>query len=303
VSRAESSPGPVEVDLDRLADYAAGVLDNAAAADVSRLIATEPGWSSAYLALVAADAATRRELRAYAQSHLEPMPGDVVARLEKAFEAPTRTPVAARHAHVASIAEARRRRRVFAGLAAAAAAVVAIAGGLTVAGRLIDRATTSNSAGGSTTLSEDGAAPAPQLAAGLPPVLASGSDYRRETLATFEQYAFRAAVPSGGTAPTPLRDSRSSTTSKDSGLGGSLVREDVAAALRRLAEPTALRTCLDAIATTHPGVATAVDFARFDGTPALIVLVQTGQGGSTVVAVGPGCGVAGTDEKASAPVK
>jgi len=302
MSRAESSPGPVEVDLDRLADYAAGVLDNADAADVSRLIATEPGWSSAYLALVAADAATRRELRAYAQSHLEPMPADVVARLEQAFEAPTRTPVAARHAHVASIAQARRRRRVFAGLAAAAAAVVAIAGGITVAGGLIDR-TTSESGAGSAALSEgsDGAAPAP------PPVLASGLDYRRETLGRLEQYARSVFAQSAAGTPTAAapRDSRPSSRTgfTDTTRETPLVREDVAAALRRLAEPTALRTCLDAIATAHPGVATAVDFARFDGAPALIVLVRTGQGGSTVVAVGPSCGVAGTDERASAPVQ
>ncbi len=125
---------PRAVDLDLLADYAAGVLDPRAAAEVAHLISTEPAWARAHAALVRADAAVQGDLRAYAQSHLEPMPADVVARVDDALRA------AAGPTNVVPITAARgrprhasaRRRRFATGLAAAAAAAVALIGGLAV---------------------------------------------------------------------------------------------------------------------------------------------------------------------------
>jgi len=284
-----------EVDLDRLADYAAGVLDHADAAEVSRLIAAEPAWASAYMALVAADAATRRHLRAYAQSHIEPMPADVVARLDDALGSLARTTKAARTAEVVPIAESRRRRRAFAGLAAAAAAVVALVGGVTVvAGTLGTRSagTGTGSAALSDTSAGRAASPpgAPEVAyEGGPAVVDTGSDYRRDTLAQLGAWMASGGEPA---APAP----KAITPSPGPGLQ---FKDDVATSLSRLANPEALRTCLLAIDAVHPGTATVVDFAKFGGAPALVVLVRSRGGGSVVVAVGPNCGVGSADEKAS----
>ena len=76
-----------EDDLDRLADYTAGVLDPQQAAEVDRLIAADPAWAQAYAELTAAgpwlDEALSGLLR-------EPMPADVAALLERAVQTASR---------------------------------------------------------------------------------------------------------------------------------------------------------------------------------------------------------------------
>jgi hypothetical protein len=274
-------------DLDRLADYAAGVLDRVDAAEVSRLIATQASWADAYLGLIAADAMTKAELRADARARLEPMPSEVIARLEAAFRQIDAGRPAQAPAAVVPLEPARRRRRLSA-LVAAAAAVVAIAGGVTVAAGLIGTSSQLTSGEGSRADSNAGAGgaaavPAPALG-GQPLVMASGTDYGPGTLG---QVGRAAAVPGAGIAePTPsgAKSSRNAESFFDLATGDSL------------------QVCLAAIIREHPGTVTIVDYARYLGQPALVVLIRTDSGGGIAVAVGPACGRTGADERASAPV-
>jgi hypothetical protein len=43
-----------------------------------------------------------------------------------------------------------------------------------------------------------------------------------------------------------------------------------------------------------------LDYARFEGQPALMIVVRQAAS-STIIAVGPDCGVLGADEKAAVP--
>ena len=75
--------------------------------------------------------------------------------------------------------------------------------------------------------------------------------------------------------------------------------------LARLEDPAALQVCLDAIGLAHgsaPVTVTGVDYARFEGRPALVVVFTDRTGGRWAWASGPDCGVAGTDELYSARV-
>jgi hypothetical protein len=53
--------------------------------------------------------------------------------------------------------------------------------------------------------------------------------------------------------------------------------------------------CLNAIVARHGGRPTLVDYAHYEGRPAVIV-VLTGPDGTRVVAAGPNCGATGPDE-------
>jgi hypothetical protein len=145
---------------------------------------------------------------------------------------------------------------------------------------------------------------APQSAAGrqlsLPggpvPVSETGTDYRADTLIQaagqrvladpqLDQGAgdddFRKSMPSSAQAPVS------------------------AAGLDRLRLEEALRACIDAIAAQHgAGEITpqTIDFARFDGAPALIVKFDAA-GGSWVWASGPACGTPGVGADKLASVK
>ena len=61
-------------------------------------------------------------------------------------------------------------------------------------------------------------------------------------------------------------------------------------ALSRLLDPSALNDCLTAVEATNGGTVSAVDFASYQGQPALIVTIDTP---ATVVVVGPACGSPG----------
>ncbi|MGE5829551.1 MAG: hypothetical protein ACM30G_14495 [Micromonosporaceae bacterium] len=278
-------------DLDRLADYAAGVLDRVEAAEVSRLIATQLSWADAYLGLVAADAMTKAQLRADARARLEPMPSEVIARLDAAFqridvERLTPMPSAA-PAVVVPLEPARRRRRLT-GLVAAAAAITAIAGGVTVATTMIGTTSQSTSGGAGGALAESDrnsghpAVPAP--AQGGPVFVATGTDYGPTTLAKVGRAT---SAPNAGVA--------------EPSLGAPKAINDAAERFSDFASGGSLSACLAALTQAHPGTVTVVDYARYLGTPALVVFIRTGTGG-LAVAVGPACGMAGTDERASAPV-
>jgi hypothetical protein len=318
-----SGAGSVAVDLDRLADFTAGVLDRADAAEVAHLVASDARWATAHAALVRADPLVRDELRAaWAAS---PMPADVAARIDDSLRAigatsgaKSRDRTRAANPAVVSLDAARARgtgrpggtaragaagrgrwRGSWTGLAAAAAAVVAVIGGIAVANQFATQGapTTASGSGSGREESADqapapGAASAPTAAfAGTPSFVISGIDYRPETLAQLARMQLF-----GGVKP-------SDTGSKVAGGGEvpQMVRDAAAEPLSRLTDPVALRTCLNAIGSAHPGSVTLVDYARFGGEPALVVVVRRGTA-STVVAVGPDCGLAGADEKASAPV-
>jgi hypothetical protein len=59
-----------------------------------------------------------------------------------------------------------------------------------------------------------------------------------------------------------------------------------------------LAGCLDAVEARWPGTPVALDYASFDGRPALVVWLRTATG-IMVVAVGPNCGLTGVDALAS----
>ncbi|GEM_PF-1278039 len=325
---ASGAADSVAVDLDRLADFTADVLDRADAAEVAHLVASDAGWATAHAALVRADALVRDELRA--ASTATPMPADVVARVNDSLRAVAAmsgakrrdgTRHGTRHGTrdgtrdgipaVVSLDAARARgtgraresargrwRGSWAGLAAAAAAVVAVIGGIAVANQFATQNAPTTASGSGLNREETsdqapapGALAAPTAAfAGTPSFVISGSDYRPETLAQL------ARIPSLGGVP------QSDAASKEASAEvPQMVRAAAPEPLSRLTDPAALRTCLDAIGSAHPGSVTLVDYARFVGKPALVVLVRQGTA-STVVAVGPDCGLAGADEKASAPV-
>lgn len=101
---------------------------------------------------------------------------------------------------------------------------------------------------------------------------ASGTDYRAETLADFPNVRLPALAPG---SPDLL-----------------------ASPLPALANESSFQACLAAVETRYAGQVTAADFARYEGQPALILLIQ-GPQGPLVVAVGDDCGRAGLDEKAA----
>jgi hypothetical protein len=308
---------PRAVDLDLLADYAAGVLEPQAATEVAHLISTEPAWARAHAALARADAAVRVDLRAHAQSRPEPMPADVVARVDDALR------VAAGPTNVVPITAARgrarhsstRQRRFATALAAAAAAAVAVIGGLAVVQNLDgvvstgEPATAFDSGAESGRGADAGGAVAPTSAPQVPPafpggpvVLSTGTNYQLDTLASssLRRLDLILAVP----APRP---SAQAPKSAEDPVAPALLGD--ASALERLNNVATLQECLMAIAARHPGQALVVDYASFEGQPALVVLVaaptelSSGRPGvpGTVVVVGLSCGVSGADVRAAVP--
>lgn len=298
--------GLSEVELDRLADWTAGALESTDAAEVARLVATDPRWSQAHALLVEADQAVRDDLLA-ASAPAPAMPLDVVARIEAALRDassgsvipldPTRArPSTRTRSRSSSRRRSDPRRRHNSRILAIAAAVIAVAGGLGYA------LTQVPSVGGSATSaapaldSAEGDAGPGQVAApnsgALPRVVVTDTNYTRTALAALGAVSDTAAeappgLTSGGNAtrdaPFPVPD---------------VMKQAIPGPLARLTAPAALSACLSAVVQAHPGAPVSVEFARFDGQPALIILLRT-NGASTVVAVGPDCGLAGADEKAA----
>jgi anti-sigma factor RsiW len=301
-------------DLDRLADYTAGLLDPAEAAEVDRLIATDDGWARAHDALIAAQPLVDRAL---ARLPEERMPADVAARIEHALgraagdargagpgqrstagdargagpgQRPTAIgpgPAAGTGSNVIDLGRARRWRRAALATTAVAAAVAVCAGGLVALNGL-------RSVTNSATSSAGGAANAPQVTQDtgtVPTILVSGTDYTHVQLATPPAEASRVpdalsgqpgkGAPSGAAAAPGGRSNADAVPPSTA----------VPAELARLTDPTQLRACLDAIVAVDRGQPTSVDYARYKGQPALIVTLAVGP--VTAVAVGPSCGLPG----------
>jgi hypothetical protein len=290
--------GPRGVDRDLLADYLGGALDGTPdGRRVADLVAHDPAWRSAHDELAYALPAVTAALADLPP--VEPMPTDVADRITAALAdlprrtpdelayldglaPPGTTPAGERRLHPVPgsgsdrAAHRRRRMRRWAAPVAVAAAVAAFAA-LTVhhtrGGDSAERST----AGGAATFATAGSrAPNEVLrhqgdGAG-PVVLASGTDYTPDTLDVAPFAAPAAKTGAQGGEPGP----------------------SVPQPLARLSGEGALNACLQAIAAAHgaPIQARTVDFASFQGSPAVVVRFAAA-GGAWVWVSGPECGTPG----------
>jgi hypothetical protein len=308
-----------EVDLDLLADYAAGVLDETDSRHVRELIESDPRWTQAHDAVLAADAAVAAQLRAVAQVDLT-IPDDVAARLDATLDEAHGTdsadaPVLSLVGQDRGIGRTRshrpsqptRRTVPWPWLAAAAAVIGVVLVGLPALGGLftkMDGSPTSASdsgSGGFAASRENGQEAAPvaprgaqDSAAGGAVVTFSGIDYTASSLKALS--AVRGPLTDTGSAksvPAPNFESLQSYSAQSAPPVAQRTAP-VPTELARLLDPVALSACVAAVESVTPGRATAVDFARYQGRPALVVTVGT-TSGLVAVVVGPACGVAGPD--------
>lgn len=317
------------VDIDLLADYVGGLLDGTPEeASVAALVADDPAWREAHAALTEGMASVAAGLHALG-AEPAPMPDDVATRLtaalaelprpsargdEPAAQAERAAPAGrhlsavpdqgSTHPKDASAAGSRRRVRRWAAPFAVAAGALTFLGfglqNLLGGGGAADTATSSRAEGGYGETYD-----APMIGSGEPKlggpaaarepaevptadrIIASGVDYRRASLARQAQNSEQTAATTGGIPPT--------ADGTRTPAGG--VEEDQAAgpALRRLQVREALLACLQAIGRQNGGGPISVgtvDYARFEGAPALIVSFTAGNG-EWAWAVGPDCGAPG----------
>jgi len=295
-----------EVDLDRLADYVGGALDGTPdAATVAQLVATDPRWTSAYEALLSAGAAVRTDLGALAAEPVT-IPDDVAARLDAAFAG--EPPLAARRLTALpggrDGTKQRTRRRRWAGAVGVAASVLVFGAGLvSVAPHLNggnDKSATT--AGGAP--DNSASSPGEPLAADrgydakAGGVRASGFDYDRDSLSALDAQSKATRQPNAateGAGPGALAAPTAPT------IDPSAVPE----ALRRLVDPEARAVCLKAILAEYGGTVSLLDYARYQGNPVLVVLLDGAHqvpNRKWVVVVGPSCGSGGAiaDQRYSA---
>ncbi|MCZ7440658.1 hypothetical protein O7598_30010 [Micromonospora sp. WMMC241] len=309
-----------EVDHDLLADYLGGALDGTPEqATVARLVEQEPAWAEAYDALARATDLVHADLAAWAAEPTPELPVAVSDRITAALagagpapvaghvpdapgrEATTTVPAqpvrATRPPGPASRSErhrgpGRRSRRWgrVAGPVALAAASVAAAGlgvsWLTNAGGYGD--TTADRAAGE-------AAPAvgaPYRTTG--PAVRSGTDWTPE----------RFAPGVGGATKGPARPdmagpSGAAKDGRESPFSAATEEKRLSApgGTDRLDRPEALAACLTAIGAEHgatPLTVDLVDYARFQGAPALVVTFSDAGGSRWGWVSGPECGVPGS---------
>jgi hypothetical protein len=299
------------VDWDRLADYVGGVLDGAPEADAVReLIAVDADWAAAYTDLVAADAAVKADLAGYAESPA-PMPSAVAQRIDaflSTLDAPASAGAAPRSGRSSSGPRSERadstgpgraaRRRRFAGISALAGVMVFVAGLLWVVPQLgISR----KDAGGSAQSAADAPAGAPLQNA--PVELASGRNYAPEDFAALADTASgevsnEGGAPRAGAQATPVNPESNKAAANPPGADADAFGP-VPDELIALKSPVQRQACLDAIHGRYGGVPTLLDYARFRGRPALVVvldranvfdLANAAGGRQWVVVVGPACG-------------
>jgi hypothetical protein len=308
-----------DVDLERLADFVGGALDGTPEADAVRhLIETDPGWRSAHTDLAAAMVTVHADLAALGAGPA-PVPPDVAARLDEMLRRPRgtsqdepeqasgpavdgRRPSGGRHASDGRrpsggtgpgrdggqrpARAGMRRLRALTGLSAAAVVIVVGFGLLLALPQLNSKQVNQNSAPGSAQQQDSagGAAqpnePGVQTAVVL---LASGRDYQPNGFGSL-------ATP---TAQAPAAPGANSDTQTVEGKGLSRESAGSPPELARLLDPVARNACLAAITAKHGGVAQTVDYAHFNQSPALIVVLngsRTGGGAQWIVVVGPNCG-------------
>jgi hypothetical protein len=288
------------VDLDRLADFVGGALDGTPDADAVRhLITTDSGWAEAYTALMSADELVRGHLNALG-SEFPAVPSDVGARLDAALAAaaPPRLKVVPQERD--ELAERRaRRRRWSVGLATAAAVLVCGSVGIAVlrnAPYSSNSSTSSADQAGGAAAPPKAAAPAPS---GGPAIYSSGRDYTPDSLRSL-------SLPSGlgaaGKSPNALQNDTGGQSGAGSGAGPLRESEPTAVPgpLARLGDPAARAACLNAIVAAYGGQVVVADYARFQGQPALVVLLDGASfagGGRGAVVVGSQCGIGNTTDE------
>lgn len=291
-------------ELDRLADYTAGALTGVEADEVARLIQTDDRWAAAHAELLAAQPSVSAALRTAATTPVA-MPPEVAARLDAALAAArvdhhrtTKHRATGRRSRPQPVRPGTRpgrRSRLSPLLVRVAAGVIALAavgGGVTAVALRTGLPGVSDAAMdareempyadqevGAPSVTADMATGADFL------ILASGTDY---TTASLRDLVFPSAVP------PPAPKSKSDREAE-------LSRLAVDDSLAEIASPDGLTGCLDAVRRAYPGVIRVVDFARFEGTPAVVIAVDEG-GAWTVVAVGAGCGASNLTELASVSV-
>lgn len=309
------------VDHDLLADYVGGALDGTPEQEtVARLVEEDTAWHDAYAALVRALELVDADLAEWAAGPAPEMPLAVTDRITAALAgagpAPTddaplavpgfdRDPAGVRRGTVPAQAtggsrrvrettrpadgperrtgpgrRARRWARVGGPVAVAAASIAAVGLGLS---NLVG----AGSGGGAGLSAQDAGKQAPVPRNGTPyrvttPTTSSGTDYTPERL-------------SGGLSSTLASPSRE----KDSqpGLAPQGQRATGPLGLARLARPGALGDCLTAIGVEHgsgPITVDVVDYASFQGLPAIVVTFVDAGGARWAWASGPECGVPGS---------
>jgi hypothetical protein len=285
-----------DADLDRLADFVGGALEGTPEADdVRHLVSTDTQWAEAYASLVTAEAAVRDELRALGTEALA-VPPEVQRRLDVALTAAISAPPAdAAIVDLARAREARRRRRGRWAVGLAAAAAVLVCGGIGV--QVLKQGVQQSSKDSAT--SGDVAAPqavpgegggstfASSAGGGASEIVMTGRDYSPETLGQL------AGVPPSS-APNALSEGSGTDAGKRADLSSDV--PSPLSPLRRLGEPAARAACLNAITREYGGQVTLVDFARFEGQPVLVTVIdgtRAGGGRRLVVVVGPDCGLGG----------
>ncbi|WP_346537503.1 hypothetical protein [Micromonospora sp. DPT] len=302
------------VDHDLLADYVGGALDGTPEeTTVARLVEQDPAWAEAYAALASAVAQVRADLAGWAEPAPQ-MPLAVTERLTAALAGAGPTPAANSPAAADPLTGERqqslpaqsgrgpgrtagagrddatgpgRRRRRWARFAApialAAASLAAVGLGVD---HLLDTSggTAESTAAGSR--GDAASATAPFQVTGAPQT--SGTDWTPQTLA-------------GGAAPTVLP--RVATDGPGLAPGGSTEKAAEAdrrpspGGLLRLAAPDALNACLTEIAAEHGRGAITVellDYASFQGEPALVLRFADPSGERWAWASGAECGVPGS---------
>jgi hypothetical protein len=268
------------VDIDLLADYIAGALagtpdETAVAARISE----NPEWRTAYESLTGGMSLVSEELGRLGP---EPMPDELAASLDAMFRnpPPQLTLVDSGEATPAPRTKRRISRLRWAAPIAVAAGLVAFVGfGVDY---LASR--DSGSRNTAATGTAGGSADSAQSSLGIQ-YLSTGTNYTSATLADTPVQTLNA--PPDLTAPAAPKDS-----SERSGGGISAA----AGPLARLAPGPGLRDCLNAIQQANARGAISVqsvDYAKFDGSAALIVRF-TAKNGGWVWASGPACGTPGT---------
>lgn len=275
-----------EDDLDRLADYVAGVLDPAEESTVAALVGDDPAWAAAYDGLVAADTQVGTQLRAAANDADDAMPTDVMARITSALDAAGRDrPRAVTRTPWENLRRTLRRHAGVVALGTAAAALVAVVGGGLVSGALPSGQSKSDSAAGPAMADGSAADRSPAVAGGsaLAAVPDDADLASTAVISTDAEYSWATLPLAAGTAYSAAKTA---------------AREvPVPAALSALSAPDALRACLDAVVAAVGGTPVRAEFARYDGAPALVVIL-TRTGATSVAAVGPACGPGHADVQA-----
>lgn len=278
------------VDIDLLADYIGGAL--AGTPDepvVAALVDDDPAWRAAYESLTGGMAFVGAEL---GRLEAEPMPAELAAELDAIFRRPaprlTLVDGGLDEEPKPRPKPATRRLRWAApiGVAAAAAAFVGFGLPYLVSGSddtQSDSAVTA--AGGAAESQADTALAAPEMQ-----ILATGTDYSADTL----------AVP----PPQPMAAPElSAPAAKDNERAAGAAGEPL---LGRLAVRAALDACIDAIQQSNgegPISVQSVDYARFNGSPAVVVRFSAANG-QWAWASGPACGTGGSaDTLGKVPVR